>query len=82
MTTASTGPATHAYLTPLCDTTTGQSPAVTPIMNTGQSITLIPQIPLMQWFLMLLEVLNPANFISAFTEPFVIGKIKYDFFKT
>ena len=35
-----------------------------------------------QWFLTLLEVLNPASFISAFTEPFVIGKIKYDFFKT
>ena len=25
---------------------------------------------------------EPANFIGAFTEPFVIGKIKYDFFKT
>ena len=37
---------------------------------------------LKQWFLTLLEVLNPASFISAFTEPFVIGKIKYDFFKT
>ena len=36
---------------------------------------------LVQWFLTLLEVLNPASFISAFTEPFVIGKIKY-FFKT
>ena len=35
-----------------------------------------------QWFLTLLEVLNPASFISAFTEPFVIGKIKYDFFKS
>ena len=35
-----------------------------------------------QWFLTLLEVLNPASFISAFTEPVVIGKIKYDFFKT
>ena len=37
---------------------------------------------LYQWFLTLLEELNPASFISAFTEPFVIGKIKYDFFKT
>ena len=36
---------------------------------------------LVQWFLTLLEVLNHASFISAFTEPFVIGKIKY-FFKT
>ena len=35
-----------------------------------------------QWFLTVLEVLNPASFISAFTEPFVIGTIKYDFFKT
>ena len=35
-----------------------------------------------QGFLTLLEVLNPASFISAFTEPFVIGKIKYDFLKT
>ena len=25
-----------------------------------------------QWFLTLLEVLNPASFISAFTEPFVM----------
>ena len=32
-----------------------------------------------QGFLTLLEVLNPASFISAFTEPFVIGKIKYIF---
>ena len=31
-----------------------------------------------QWFLTLLEVLNPARFVSAFTQPFVIGKIKYD----
>ena len=37
---------------------------------------------LRQWFLTFFEVLNPASFISAFTEPFVIGKIKYDFFKT
>ena len=37
---------------------------------------------LVQWFLTLLEVLNPASFISAFTETFVIRKIKYDFFKT
>jgi hypothetical protein len=37
---------------------------------------------LKQWFLTLMEVLNPASFISACTEPFVIGKIKYDFFKT
>ena len=35
-----------------------------------------------QWFLTLLEVLDPASVISAFTGPFVIGKIKYDFFKT
>ena len=33
-----------------------------------------------QWFLTLLEVLNPASFIGAFTEPFVVGKIKYDIF--
>ena len=26
--------------------------------------------------------MNPASFISVFTEPFVIGKIKYDFLKT
>ena len=37
---------------------------------------------LYQWFLTLLEVLNPASFISVFTEPFVIGKINYVFFKT
>ena len=37
---------------------------------------------IIQWFLTLLEVLNPASFISAFIEPFVIGKIAYDFFKT
>ena len=36
---------------------------------------------LVQWFLTLLEVLNPESFISAFTEPFIIGKIKYNFFK-
>ena len=41
-----------------------------------------PFLNLVQWFLTLLEVLNTASFISAFTEPFVIGKIKYDFFKT
>ena len=35
-----------------------------------------------QWFLTVLEVLNPVSFISTFTEPFVIEKIKYDFFKT
>ena len=28
-----------------------------------------------QWFLTLLELMNPASFIGAFTEPFVIGKI-------
>ena len=33
-----------------------------------------------QWFLTVLEVLNPASYISAFTKSFVIGKIKYDFF--
>jgi len=34
-------------------------------------------IPLDQWFLTMLEVLNPVlTFICAFTEPFVIGKIK------
>ena len=37
---------------------------------------------LSQWFLTLFEVPNPASYISAFTEPFVIGKVKYDFFKT
>jgi len=37
---------------------------------------------LAQWFLTLLEVLNPASFISALAEPFGIGKIKYDSFKT
>ena len=37
---------------------------------------------LKRWFFTLLEVLNPTSFISAFTEPFVIGKIIYDFFKT
>jgi len=35
---------------------------------------------LAQWFLILLEVLNPASFIGALAKPFVIGKIKYDFF--
>ena len=35
-----------------------------------------------QWFLTLLEALNLASFISAFTEPFVIEQLKYDFFKT
>jgi len=34
-----------------------------------------------QWFLTLLEVLNPASFTGALAEPFVIGEIKYDFFK-
>jgi len=35
-----------------------------------------------QWFLTLLEVLNPASFIGALAAPFAIGKIKFDFFKT
>ena len=35
-----------------------------------------------QWFLTVVEVLNPASFTGAFTEPFEIGKILYDFFKT
>ena len=46
------------------------------------TIQYMDRFPLRQGFLTLLEVLNPANFISAFTEPFVIGQIKYDFFKT
>ena len=29
-----------------------------------------------QWFLTLLEVLNPSSSIHAFIEPFVVGKIK------
>ena len=29
-----------------------------------------------QWFLTLLEVLNPTSSIQAFIEPFVVGKIK------
>ena len=36
---------------------------------------------LQQWFLTLLEVLNPTSFISAFTEPFVISlKHRYTFY--
>lgn len=33
-----------------------------------------------QWFLTLMEVLNPTSFICAFTKPFFIWKIKCDFF--
>ena len=36
---------------------------------------------LRQWFLTLLEVLNPTSSICAFTKPFLIGKIKHDFFQ-
>jgi len=32
--------------------------------------------------LTVLEVLNPASFISALAKLFLIRKIKYDFFKT
>ena len=32
---------------------------------------------LLQWFLTLLEVLNPTISIHAFIEPFAVGKIKY-----
>jgi len=39
-------------------------------------------IVLQQWFSSLLELVHPASFIGALAEPFVIGKIKYDFFKT
>jgi hypothetical protein len=38
-------------------------------------------IDIYQWVLTLLEVLNPTSFICAFTEPFLTGKIKYDFFQ-
>ncbi|KAI9999641.1 hypothetical protein NQD34_018319 [Periophthalmus magnuspinnatus] len=34
------------------------------------------QIPLNQWFLTLLEVLNPTCFICIFTEPFFIENMK------
>ena len=33
-------------------------------------------VDLTQWFLTLLEVLNPTSSIHAFIEPFVVGKIK------
>ena len=49
--------------------------------STSNSLSPFLLVKLPQWFLTLLKVLNPASFISAFTEPFVIGKIKYDFSK-
>ena len=56
-----------------------------PVMETNlqkqNKITIYMAYCLSQWFLTFLNILNPASFISAFTEPFVIGKIKYDFFK-
>jgi len=43
------------------------------VLNVPESLT--------QWFSTALEVLNPASFIRASAEPFVIRKVKYDFFK-
>jgi len=55
--------------------------------NSVQQCTTLYLVPrlwgaLEPWFLTLLEVLNPASFISALADPFIFGQIKYDFFKT
>jgi len=52
------------------------------LRQSGEGVLGLLASSLDQWFFTLLEVLNLARFISAFAEPFLIGKTKYDFFKT
>jgi len=37
---------------------------------------------LSQWLLTMLKVLKLPSFIHAFTKPFLVGKVKFDFIKT